>query len=226
MVKVLTFLKRRPGMPVDEFQAYWLRQHPTIVLRLPGVRRYVQSHTLASAYARAEPVWDGIAEVWADDTDALRTMSRGPEHAAVQADEAVFIDRATMGLIVTEEHVVAAGAVGPDAVKAVEFLSRRPGTSVDDFQDHWRDRHGPILAGLPGLRRCVLSATRRAAYTAGRAPAYDGATLMWFDSPDALRAAAGSPAYAEAVADRTHFLAPGAPPFIMTRQHVIVGGDP
>lgn len=226
MVKVLTFLKRKPGMPVDEFQAYWLTRHPEVVTRLPGIRRYVQSHTLASAYATGEPVWDGIAEVWADDTDALRAMTRGPEHADLQADEARFIDRSRMGLIVTDEHVLADGAVDPGAVKAVEFLTRLPGTSVDDFQGHWRERHGPILTAIPGLRRCVLSATRRSAYTAGRAPAYDGATLMWFDSSEALRAAAGSPAYADAVADRAHFLAPGTPPFILTRQHVIVGGDP
>jgi uncharacterized protein (TIGR02118 family) len=225
MVKVLTFLKRKPGMAVDEFQRYWLTRHPVVVMRLPGVRRYVQSHTLPTAYARGEPTWDGIAEVWADDTDALRAMTRGPEHAAVQADEAQFIDRSTMGLIVTEEHVLAAGAVAPEAVKAVEFLTRNPGTSVDGFQDHWRLRHGPLLTAIPGLRRCVLSATRRSAYTAGRAPAYDGVTLMWFDSPEALRTAAASPAYAEAVADRGHFLAAGAPPFIVTREHVIAGGQ-
>jgi len=226
MVKVLTFLKRKPGMAVDEFQRYWLTRHPAAVMRLSGVRRYVQSHTLATAYARGEPAWDGIAEIWADDTDALRTMSRSPEHAAVQADEAQFIDRSTMGLIVTDEHVLAGGAVGPEAVKAVEFLARRPGTSVDDFQGHWRERHAPLLTAIPGLRRCVLSATRRAAYTAGRAPAWDGVTLMWFDSPDALRAAAGSSAYADAVADRAGFLAPGAPPFIVTREYVIAGGPP
>ena len=222
MVKVITFLKRKPDMSVEDFQRYWLTRHPAVVVRLPGVRRYVQSHTLPSAYKKGEPVYDGIAEVWADDTNALRAMTRGPENAAVQADEAQFIDRARMGVIVTEEHVLVDGAPGSDAVKAVEFLVRQPGMPVDDFQRHWRETHGPLLARIPGLRRCVQSATRRSAYEAGRVPAHDGATLMWFDSPEALRAAAASPEYAAAVADRPRFLGPGEPPFIVTREHVIV----
>ena len=88
MVKVLTFIKRRSGMSVEEFQRYWLTRHPAVVTRLPGVRRYVQSHTLASSYAKGEPVWDGIAEVWADDTSALRAMTQSPHHPALQEDEA------------------------------------------------------------------------------------------------------------------------------------------
>jgi len=222
MVKVLTFLKRKPDMSVEDFQRYWLTRHPAVVTRLPGVRRYVQSHTQPSAYKRGEPAYDGIAEVWADDTDALRAMTRSPQNAAVRADEAEFIDRERMGIIVTEEHTVVDGAPGPDAVKAIEFLSRRPGSSIDEFQRHWREAHAPLLARIPGLVRCVLSATRRSAYEAGRAPAHDGATLMWFDSPDALRAAAGSAEYRAAVADRPNFLAPGEPPFIVTGEHVIV----
>ena len=222
MVKVLTFLKRKPGMSVEDFQRYWLTRHPAVVVRLPGVRRYVQSHTLPSVYTKGEPAYDGIAEVWADDTNALRAMTRSPENASVHADEAQFIDRDRMGVIVTEEHVLVDGAAATEAVKAVEFLARRPGLPVEDFQRHWRETHGPILARIPGLRRCVLSATRRSAYEAGRSPAHDGATLMWFDSPEALRAAAASPEYAAAVADRARFLAAGEPPFIVTREHVIV----
>lgn len=222
MVKVITFLKRRPGMSVEDFQRYWLNQHPAVVVRLPGVRRYVQSHTLPSAYRKGEPIYDGIAEVWADDTNALRAMTRSPDNAAVQADEARFIDRDRMGIIVTEEQVLVDGATGPEAVKAVEFLSRRPGLAVDEFQRHWRQTHGPLIAKIPGLRRCVLSATRRSAYEAGRTPAHDGATLMWFDSVETLRVAAASTEYAAAVADRPRFLAPGEPPFIVTREHVIV----
>jgi uncharacterized protein (TIGR02118 family) len=223
MVKVVTFLKRKSGMSVEDFQRYWRTRHPAAVVRLPGIRRYVQSHTLASSYRKGEPVYDGIAEVWADGTDALRAMTRSPENAGVQADEAQFIDRTTMGFLVTEEQVVVDGAVKTDAVKAVEFLSRKAGASVEEFQRHWRESHAKILTGIPGLRRCVLSATRRSAYEAGRLPAHDGVTSMWFDSPDALRAAASSPDYAAAVADRERFLAPGQPPFIVTQEHVIVG---
>src|SRR5713101_6124938 len=134
MVKVVTFLKRKPGMPVEDFQRYWLTRHPEVVVRLPGVRRYVQSHAVPSAYQKREPLYDGIAEVWADGTDALRAMTRSLEHRAVQADEANFIDRDRMGFIVTEDYMLAGVPVPPAAVKAVEFLSRLPGAPVDEFQ--------------------------------------------------------------------------------------------
>ena len=222
MVKVITFLKRKPGMPVEEFQRYWRTRHPEVVTRLPGVRRYVQSHTLLSLYGKDEPVYDGIAEVWADDTGALRAMTRSPAHAGVQADEARFIDRAAMGVIITEDHVIKDGPVPPDAVKSVAFLTRRPGLSVEDFQCHWLEVHAPIAAALPGLRRYVQSHTRRSAYEAGRVPAHDGAVLTWFDSTEAIRGAAATADYARVLADGATFLAAGAMPFILTTEHVIV----
>ena len=42
MVKVLTLINRKAGIPVGEFQHYWLTRHPLVVTRLPGIRRYVQ----------------------------------------------------------------------------------------------------------------------------------------------------------------------------------------
>jgi uncharacterized protein (DUF1330 family) len=71
--------------------------------------------------------------------------------------------------------------------------------------------------------RYVISATRPSADAAGRAPAYDGAALMWFESGDALRTAAASAEYKAMVADRAQFLAPGQPPFLLTKEYVIVG---
>ena len=221
VVKVVTYLKRRPGMAVDEFQRYWRTRHPDVVVRLPGLRRYVQSHTLPSGYRRGEPAYDGIAEVWADSTDALRAMTRGPAYAAVQEDEARFLDRAATGIIVTEEHVIVDGPAPAGGVKNVEFVRRRPGMAVDDFQRYWRAVHGPIAARIPVIRRYVQSHTRRSAYEGGRAPAWDGVAITWFDSTDAMRASARSPEYAATRADEPNFLAPD-PPFIITREHVIV----
>ena len=168
MVKVLTFIKRKAGLPVEEFQRYWRTRHPDAVTKLPGIRRYVQSHVLPGTYAKGEPVHDGIAEVWADDTDALRAMTRSPAHPALVADEERFIDRSRMGIIVTEDVVV---KPGDGAVKAIEFFTRTPGTSVEDFQRHWRTTHAALATAVPGVTRYVVSATRPSAYASGRTPA-------------------------------------------------------
>ena len=222
MVKVITFLKRKAGMPVEEFQRYWRDRHPEAVLRLPGIRRYVQSHTLPSTYGMGEPIYDGIAEVWANDTGALRAMTQSPHHPALQEDEARFINRASMGVVITEDHVIKDGDPPSRAVKSVAFLNRKPGLSVEEFQRHWRDVHAPIASELPGLRRYVQSRTRRSAYEGGRVPAYDGVVLAWFDSTEAIRDTAASGEYARVLADAAVFLVPGATPSILTSEHVIV----
>lgn len=223
MVKVITFLKRKSGMPVEEFQSYWRTRHPEVVTRLPGVRRYVQSHTLPAAYRSGEPAYDGIAEVWADNTATLRAMTQSPDHAAVQADEGRFIDRASMGVIITEDHVVKDGAAPPDAVKNVDFLVRKAGLPVEEFQRHWLLVHGPIAAAIPALRRYVQSHTRRSAYERGRVPTYDGAAITWYDSSEAFRAAAADAEYARVAADGPSFLSMDRVRSILTREYVIVG---
>jgi uncharacterized protein (TIGR02118 family) len=221
MVKVVVFLKRRPGMSVEEFQAYWRTTHADIVVKLPGLRKYVQSHTLRSGYRKGEPVYDGIAELWVDDTGVLKALNGTAAYAAVQADEAKFLDRAAMGLIVTEEHVIKDGPIPAGGVKNVEFLRRKLGIPVDEFQRYWRQVHGPIAARIPMIRRYVQSHTRRAVYEAGRTPAWDGVAIAWFDDTQAMRAAATTPEYARTRADEANFLVDGLP-FIITREIVVV----
>lgn len=228
MVKGLSFFKRRAGMGVEAFQEYWRTRHPEVVTRLPGLRRYVQSHTRLGAYREGrEPVYDGIAEVWFADSAALRALRDTPAMAAVQADEARFIDRASMGLILTEDHVIVDGSVAPGMAKGVGFVRRRPGMPVEAFQQHWRTVHGPLGAAIPALRRYVQSHTRLAGYERGRQPAWDGVSLTWFDDGAALRAAMAGPdagpEWARAKADDANFIAPGPVPFIITTEHAIVG---
>jgi len=223
MVKALSFFKRRADMSVEAFQAYWISRHPEVVSKLPGVQRYVQSHTRPSAYRNGEPAYDGIAELWFEDTAAMRALRGTPELAAVEADEARFIDRSTMGLIITDEHVVKDGPVPPGAAKGVGFVRRKTGMSVESFQRHWREVHGPLGAAVPALRRYVQCHTRLSAYSGGREPAWDGIAIIWFDDSAALRAATATPEWDRTKADDANFIAPGPVPFIITTEHVIAG---
>ncbi len=222
MVKTIAAIKRKPGMSVEAFQEYWRTAHAAVVVRLPGLRRYVQSHTLLAGYRKGEPAWDGIAELWFDGTDTMRALVGTPEYAAVQADEANFIDRARMATIVTEEHVIKEGSLPPGAVKNVEFLTRSPEMPVEEFQRYWRGVHGPLAAAIPQIRRYVQSHTRLGIYRSGRAPAFDGVALAWFEDTDAMRASARTAEYARVRADEPNFVVVPAP-FIITREHVVVG---
>jgi|SRR5215470_14972396 len=223
MVKAVAFFKRRTGMPVADFQNYWRSQHPEVVTNLPGVQRYVQSHTRLRAYERGEPVYDGTAEVWFKDSAAMRELRDTPEMAAVQADEARFIDRSTMGTIVTDDYVMKDGAVHSGMAKGIGFVRRKPGMPVLDFRRHWREIHGPLGAAVPHMRRYIQSHTRLSAYDRGRQPAWDGIAISWFDDSAALRAATATPEWARVKADDPNFIAPGPIAFIITIEHVIVG---
>lgn len=107
MVKLIYVITRKAGMSVEEFQRYWRETHGPIAARIPGVRRYVQCHTLPELYGReTPPSYDGAAELWYEDLDAMRAALRSPELAAAQEDERNFIDHAKVFAIVTEEKVV------------------------------------------------------------------------------------------------------------------------
>ena len=109
MIKAIVMFKRTPGMSVEEFRRYWLEEHPKVVCALPGLRRYVQNHPTLSAYRDGrEPPYDGVAETWFDDWDALRASGTGPAWAAVAADEGRFIDPHNRHLLVVEEHTIVA----------------------------------------------------------------------------------------------------------------------
>jgi uncharacterized protein (TIGR02118 family) len=222
MVKVIAFFKRRTGMDLEAFRSYWLTRHPEVVTRLPGLRRYVQSHTLLGGYRKGDPVFDGIAEVWFEDTQALRALAGTAVSQAVAEDEARFIDRASMATIITEEHVIKDGAAPVDGVKSVEFLTRKPGMSVEEFQHYWREVHGPLAAAIPVVRRYVQSHTRRSAYERGRAPAYDGVAITWFDDTQTMRVSATTAEYTRTRADQPNFIDTSRLPVILTKEHVIV----
>jgi uncharacterized protein (TIGR02118 family) len=217
VLKVVAFFKRKPGSSVEAFDRHWGTRHAELVRRLPGLRRYVQNPTLESGYRKREPVFDGVAEAWFDDGEALRVSGASPEYRAVKADEANFLDAASLGSLVTEEVVIVDGPASPRAVKLIAFLTRRPDLEPEAFRVYWRDRHGPLAAGVPGLRRYVQCHVGPGIYRAGRSPVFDGVPISWFEDAEALRASGASPQYHAVRRDEANFLAPRPLPFVIAR---------
>ena len=222
MVKLVVWFRRRADMEVEPFQEYWRTRHAEVVSGLPGIRRYVQSHTLLAGYRKGEPSFDGIAEVWFDDTDAIRALDGTAALRAVQEDEARFIDRSTMKTLVTDEHLVKDGERPDGCVKLVEFVHRRPDLGVEEFQRYWREVHGPLAREIPVVLRYVQSHCRRGGYAKGRQPPCDGIASMWFANTAAMRESARTDAYVRTCAVSPDFIAPGGLPFIITREHVVI----
>jgi uncharacterized protein (TIGR02118 family) len=215
MVKIVAFFKRKPGVTAEAFDRHWSTQHAELVGRLPGLRRYVQNPTLASGYRRREPVYDGVAEAWFDDGDALRVSGASREYAAVKADEASFIDGSSLGSLITDEVVVVDGPERPHAVKLIAFLNRRPDLEPETFQAYWRGQHGPLAAKVPGIERYVQCHVSPGIYRAGREPLFDGVPISWFADAEALRASGSTPEYEAVRRDEANFLAPRPLPFVI-----------
>jgi uncharacterized protein (TIGR02118 family) len=146
MVKTITFIKRKPGMSVDDFGQYWRKQHAAIVTRLPGLRRYVQCHTIPSGYRNGEPAYDGVAEVWFDSTDAMRDGAQTAEYRAVRADEPNFIDLAKIDFVITEERVQKDAPTDPSMMHLV-------GVRYAQARDVSRDIPAPLEQRARTARR-------------------------------------------------------------------------
>lgn len=217
MVKLILFLKRKPGLSVEHFQQEWKTSHAEIARRIPGLRGYVQSHVLPAGYRKGEPAIDGIAELWFDDADAFREAGRSPEFAATRVDGDRLRDPGQARLVLTEEHLIKPGESPANGVKNVELVLRRKDIPVEQFHRYWREHHGPLAAKIGPMLRYVQShaiddpATR----------AFDGIASTWFDDTDAMRASARTDEYRRTREDEPAFVTvPLA--FVITREVVIL----
>jgi uncharacterized protein (TIGR02118 family) len=222
MITAITLLRRKPGLSTHDFQAYWRMKHAAVIGTLPGIERYTQSHPLNEQIGESTPAWDGVAELWARDSQAFRDIGASEAYRVVLQDEEHFLDRSATALVLTEARLLRDSS-STDGVKYIRFLKRRADLSPEEFQARWRDTYGPLVAALPGLTRYVQYHARLGGYQAGREPVYDGFDVCWFGGVDRLRAALASPAAAAARRAADALLADGEPVGLVTRELSLIG---
>ncbi len=120
MIKLVFCLRRLPHLSREEFQRYWLESHGPLVRELAphlGVKRYVQVHTVTSAFSEAmsrhrgaPDDFDGVAELWWDSVDdfALAGTTKEGRDAGrrLLEDEKRFIDLTRSPIWFGEEHAL------------------------------------------------------------------------------------------------------------------------
>jgi uncharacterized protein (TIGR02118 family) len=108
--------------------------------------------------------------------------------------------------VLASEEVVKEGRTTPGMVKAVYMVARKPGLTIQEFQDHWRTVHGPLVASVPGLRRYVQNPAVLEAYGV-RPMTHDGFAELWFDDLTALQQAATTAEWKAVEDDARHLYA-------------------
>lgn len=92
------------------------------------------------------------------------------------------------------------------------FYHRRPDLTWEQFSDHWKNVHGPLLRNSPQtkkyIRRYVQHHIRPNTAWDGVAPLdYDGFSEVWYDSIEARKEMQADPFWQETmVADEALFL--------------------
>ena len=89
-VKIVALLKALPGLSREDFLRYWQEEHPAVVWALPGLRAYHQSPTIE--HRKSWP-YDGMAELWFDSVDDIRTAFSSPQTEPMHEHEKLFLDR-------------------------------------------------------------------------------------------------------------------------------------
>jgi uncharacterized protein (TIGR02118 family) len=106
MIKLVYCFAKRPDLDVEEFSRYWRDVHGPIGAGIPGLRRLVQSLAIHDPRDAHEPSFDGMAELWFDDVEAVLRARESPEWRAATADERHFIDYSRTAYFLSEERML------------------------------------------------------------------------------------------------------------------------
>jgi uncharacterized protein (TIGR02118 family) len=107
MIKLVYCITKKAGLTDEEFFHYWQNIHGPIGARIPQLRKLVESHRLTVPGDKSRPDYDGMAELWFDDIEALLAARESPEWKASTEDEANFIDHNKVAYFVSQEHTLA-----------------------------------------------------------------------------------------------------------------------
>lgn len=101
MLKVISLLKRKEDISLEDFRKWALEEHPPFGKKLPGIRHYRMSVILED---NPDLPCDAVSEFWFDDNEARLAAFATPEGKAAAEDAAAHCSSRTH--LLTEEKVI------------------------------------------------------------------------------------------------------------------------
>ncbi len=105
-------------------------------------------------------------------------------------------------------------------IKVYFHLKRKPGMSVEEFQQHWREVHVPATQQVPTLRKYIFCLPLASEYEQGE-PLWDGIGETWWDSEAAFEAFTQTPEGQVVINDLSTFSDQTAPPAFYKEEIII-----
>lgn len=101
MLKVVSLMRRREDLPLEEFRKWALDEHPLIGKRLPGIRHYRMSVVIED---NEDLPYHAVSEFWFDDNNARLAAFGTPQGKAAAEDAAAHCDSRVH--LLTEEKII------------------------------------------------------------------------------------------------------------------------
>ena len=177
MINAITIIKKKQGLTYEKFQNYWKNEHAEIVTRSPLVGTYIQSHPIYNDELTFEDTIDGIAEIWFDDTNAMRSLAATKEYKDIQDDEKVFIDGSAVRLIIAEDIITVEGDVSD--YKLIIFMNKSSNFELTEFRNELVERASHY--SKKNLNRMKVSLPKIAGYKGDKSPAWDAILTFWLN---------------------------------------------
>lgn len=114
MIKLIAFLKRKPGMTMDEFKQRWVYEHTKISGLLPNVKGYRINIATERQENGQAPLYDGTAELWWDSIEDMEAAFATQIGKDAGADADFFADLRIH--LYTEEFNIVAGPGEPPVI--------------------------------------------------------------------------------------------------------------
>ncbi len=110
-------------------------------------------------------------------------------------------------------------------IKSIGLLRRKPGTTREQFIDHWVNIHAPMSDEIPALRRYVLNfivaePVRSDMPSLGLEGGVDGIAELWFDDQEAYTRFRASDVAKKWLADGATFI--GSSQGFLVEEKVII----